>query len=92
MTKEQYRGDPNLRRWIFKLDKKLRLNLTLHHIHFGFRHLHTCAVGELKVISDSNNKQVFKYCGIHSNMINYPQNRNVHIFLTNLDDRPALLG
>ena len=38
---------------MFILDEKLRLNLTFHHIHFGFRHLHTCFVGEVRVVSRS---------------------------------------
>ena len=67
---------------IFMLDKKLRLNLTLHHIPFEFRHLRTCSVGEVRVVSHSKNEQVFRYCGIHSNMITYPQNTHVSIFLT----------
>ena len=66
---------------IFILDEQLRLNLTFQHIHFGFRHLHTCSVGEVRVVSHSRKEQVFKYCGIHSNMILYPQSRNVSIFL-----------
>ena len=66
---------------IFILDEQLRLNLTFHHIHFGFRHLHTCSVGEVRVVSHSKTKQVFRYCGIHSSMILYPQSRNVSIFL-----------
>ena len=66
---------------IFILDEQLRLNLTFHHIHFGFRHLHTCSVGEVRVVSYSKTEQVFRYCGIHSNMILYPQSRNVSIFL-----------
>ena len=65
---------------IFTLHEKLRLNLTFLHIHFGFRHLHTCTVGEVRVVSHSKNKQVFRYCGIYSNMILYPQDRNVSIF------------
>ena len=70
---------------IFILDEKLCLNLTFHHIHFGFRHLHTCSVGEVRVVSHSKNEQVFRYCGIHSNMINYPQNRHVSIFLPTVE-------
>ena len=66
---------------IFMLHEKLRLNLTFLHIHFEFRQLCTCSVGEVRVVSHSKNKQVFRYCGIHSNMIHYPQNRNVSIFL-----------
>ena len=69
---------------IFLLDKKLRLNITFHYIHFGVRHLHTCSVGEVRVVSHSKNKQVFRYCGIHSNMINYPQNRKVTMFVPTL--------
>ena len=65
----------------FSLDKKLCLNLTFLHIHFEFRKLHTCSVGEVRVVSHSKHNQVFRYCGIHSNMIHYPQNRNVSIFL-----------
>ena len=68
----------------FILDEKLCLNLTFHHIHFGFRHLHTCSVGEVRVVSHSKNIEVFRYCGIHSNMIHYPQNRKVSIFLPTL--------
>ena len=70
---------------IFLLDKKLRLNITFLHIHFGFMHLHTCSVGEVRVISHSKNVQIFRYCGIHSNMINYPQNRKVTMFVPTLD-------
>ena len=70
---------------IFLLDKKLRLNIKFHHIHFGFMHLHTCSVGEVRVISHSKNKQIFRYCGIHSNMINYPQNRKVTMFVPTFD-------
>ena len=54
-------------RILFFLDRKLQLNLTFHHIHFGFRNLHDCTVGQVKVISHSSVKQVFRYCGIHSN-------------------------
>ena len=69
---------------LFTLNEKLCLNLTFHQIYFGFRHLHSCAVGEVRVISHSKNEQVFRYCGIHSNMINYPQNRKVSILLTTI--------
>ena len=69
---------------MFILDEKLCLNLTFHHIHFGFRHLHTCSVGEVRVVSHSKNIEVFRYCGIHSNMIHYPQNKKVSIFLPTL--------
>ena len=62
---------------MFILDERLRLNLTFQHIYFRFQNLHDCTVGEVRVISHSPNMQVFKYCGRHSNMINYPQNRNV---------------
>ena len=37
----------------------------------------------MRVISYSPNVQEFRYCGIHSNMINYPQGRNVSIIITN---------
>ena len=68
----------------FTLNEKLHLNLTFHQIYFGFRHLHSCAVGEVRVISHSKNKQVFRYCGIYSDMTNYPQNGKVSIFLTTI--------
>ena len=77
---------------MFVLDEKLCLNLTFHHIHFGFRHLHTCSVGEVRLIIHSKNKQVFRYCGIHSNMINYPQNRKVSIFFPTITERRKILG
>ena len=67
---------------VFVLDRKLRLNLTFHHIHFGFRNLHDCSVGQVTVISHSNMEQVHKYCGIYSNLINYPQNRYVSVTST----------
>ena len=73
-------------RIMFILDERLRLNLTFQHIYFGFQNLHDCSVGEVRVISHSPNMQVFKYCGIHSNLINYPQNKNVSIILTSLAD------
>ena len=69
---------------LFTLNKNLCLNLTFLQIHFGFRHLHTCAVGEVRVTSHTTNKEGFRYCGIQSNIINYPQNRKVSIFLTTL--------
>ena len=40
------------------MDKKLCLNLTFYHIHFGYRHLHTCSVGDIRLISHSKNEQV----------------------------------
>ena len=67
---------------MFVLDRKLRLNLTFHHIHFGFRNLHDCSVGQVTVISHSKMRQVYRYCGIYSNLINYPQNRNVSVTST----------
>ena len=67
---------------MFVLDRKLRLNLTFHHIHFGFRNLHDCSVGQLAVISHSTVRQVYRYCGIYSNLINYPHNSNVSITST----------
>ena len=67
---------------MFVLDRNLHLNLTFHHIHFGFRNLHDCSVGQLAVISHSTERQVYRYCGIYSNLINYPQNRNVSITST----------
>ena len=67
----------------FLLDVKLCLNLTFHQIHLEFRHLYSCAVCEVRVMSKSSDKhQDFRYCGIHSNMINYPQNINVYLYLT----------
>ena len=71
-------------RIMFILDERLRLNLTFQHIYFGFRNLHDCSVGEMRVISHSPVMQIFKYCGIHSNLINYPQNKNVSIILTSI--------
>ena len=68
---------------MFILDTNLRLNLTFHHIHFGFRHLHTCSVGEVRVVSHSKNKQV---------LINYPQNRNISIFFPTITYRRKTLG
>ena len=44
---------------MFILDEKLRLNLTFHHIHFGFRHLHTSSVGEVRVVSHSKKYRSF---------------------------------
>ena len=71
----------------FFLDAKLRLNLTFHLIHLEFRHLYNCAVGEIRVISEVADKyQNFKYCGIHSNMINYPQTRYVYLYLIRGDE------
>ena len=95
----RYRGEPPYRipgiitghhpgkedRIIFLLNKKLHLNITFYRIHFGLWHLHTCSVGEVRVVSHPKDKQVFRYCGIHSNMINYPQNRKVTMFVPTLD-------
>ena len=67
---------------MFVLDRKLRLNLTFHHIHFGFRNLHDCSVGQVTVISYSLMRQMYRYCGIYSNLINYPQSRNVSVTST----------
>ena len=76
---------------MFILDERLHLNLTFQLIYFRFQNLHDCTVGEVRVICDSPNMQVFKYCGMHSNLINYPQNRNVSIILTLLTD-PRIKG
>ena len=67
---------------MFVLDRQLHLNLTFHHIHFGFRNLHGCSVGQVTVISHSKIRQVYRYCGIYSNLINYPQSRNVSVTST----------
>ena len=89
-------GDPERKleedKIMFILHEKLRLNLTFYQIYFRFRHFHTCSLGEVKVISHSKNQQVFRYCGIHSNMINYPENRNVSVYLPRVTVRRKLSG
>ena len=79
---EENRVYPIFRIQLF-LDVKLRLNLTFHQIHLEFRHLHNCAVGEIRVISESDDDkhEDFRYCGIHSYLINYPQHRYVYLYL-----------
>ena len=80
------RASPTLK-ITFLLDERLRLNLTFHHIRFTFRRFSTCALGEVRVVSHSKNKQVYRYCGIHSNVVNYPQNRHVSLFFPRISSR-----
>ena len=71
--------------WIFTLDKQLRLNITFTHIRIVISHLDTCYIGNVTVGTfdpSENSKFEFVYCGIMSNIPNYPKMRNVDIMVS----------
>ena len=71
--------------WIFTLDKQLRLNITFTHIRIVISHFDTCYIGNVTVRTfdlSENSKFQFVYCGIHSNIPNYPKTKNVDIMVS----------
>ena len=71
--------------WIFTLDKQLRLNITFTHIRIVINNLDTCYIGNVTVRTfdpSENSKFQFVYCGILSNIPNYPKMRNVDIIVS----------
>ena len=71
--------------WIFALDRQLRLNITFTHIRIVISHLDTCYIGNVTVGTfdpSKNSKFKFVYCGILSNIPNYPKMRNVDIMVS----------
>ena len=66
--------------WQFYLSRYFRLNITFECISLKFGQLYHCYFGNLSITSFSNTlSQSFQYCGIHSNMINYPQYQNIDL-------------
>ena len=71
--------------WIFTLDKQLRLNITFVHVRILISYLDTCHVGNVTVETfdpSENSKFKFVYCGIMSNIPNYPKMRNANIMVS----------
>ena len=56
--------------WQFKLDTKLRLNITLRHLKFAYYHNYKCFVGSVHISSHFN--WSIEYCGVLSNITSYP--------------------
>ena len=66
--------------WKFHLYKDLRLNISFKYIYIAYGKLYHCYIGKISV--NSNNKkqnQQFNYCGIYSDMENYPRFNNIDI-------------
>ena len=71
--------------WIFTLDKQLRLNITFAHVRILINYLDTCYIGNVTVgmfDRSENSKFKFVYCGIMSNIPNYPKMTNVDIMVS----------
>ena len=71
--------------WIFTLDKQLRLNITFAYVRILISYLDTCYIGNVTVETfdpSENSKFKFVYCGIMSNIPNYPKMRNVGIMFS----------
>ena len=63
---------------IFNINNQLRLNLTFPFIYIIFKHLHDCPIGKLHIVSAGQN---YTFCGIYSNMVNYPPGNSVNIYV-----------
>ena len=71
--------------WLFTLDKQLRLNITFTHIRIVMGYLDTCYIGNVTVRTfdpRDNSKYEFFYCGIFSDIPNYPKMKDVDIILS----------
>ena len=69
----------------FTLHRRLNLNLTFYQIAFKFRNLYDCSVGNVQVVNYSpEGPQYFMFCGIHSNLINYPDSSNVTLLISGI--------
>ena len=69
----------------FNVHRRLNLNLTFYQIAFQFRNLYDCSVGNVQVVNYSpGGPQYFKFCGIHSNLINYPDSSNVKLIISSI--------
>ncbi len=81
--------------WLFALDANLRLNLSFHHVSIQYMNLQSCLMGYFVVgsardllcgkIQGSKYKDTggqFKYCGTHSQFINYFPHRRVKVLVS----------
>ena len=69
--------------WKFLLDKHLNINLTFEYIHISINNNFECYIGKLEIKDLHNNNSSFVYyCGIHSNMITYPNFQYVNLQLS----------
>lgn len=67
--------------WIFLLDKRLRLNLTIHYIYLSFQ---VCTLGKLQFVckeTQKKDKKEVHYCGTHSNFATYFSSSAVNLSL-----------
>ena len=70
----------------FNLHCRLNLNLTFYQIAFKFRNLYDCSVGNVQVVNYSPGEpKYFKFCGIHSNLIIYPDSSNVKLIISSIN-------
>ena len=69
--------------WKFLLDKLLNINLTFEYIHISIKNNLECDIGKLEIkdLNNNNSGSVY-YCGIHSNMIAYPNFQYVNLQLS----------
>ena len=72
--------------WSFKLLDHLRLNISIEIMKFIYLfHFHECVIGRIVISSEGKlerAKDKFDYCGIKSNVVNYPRYPNAHIAVT----------
>ena len=64
---------------IFNLYPLHRLNITFYHIQINYMNLYKCFIGNVSIIS--NNKYIATFCGIHSQLLNYPPNKEIEIYI-----------
>ena len=68
-----YRKSRKHHTWKFYMDQALRLNITFQTIYIAYMNLYECFTGHVLVESFlSGMKFQYRYCGMLSNIINYP--------------------
>ena len=71
------------RKWIFKLDRKLKANVTFEYIHIYINYLYLCKIGTVRVESfEYSEEWTHTYCGFQSTLICFPPHRNVEIYFS----------
>ena len=73
---------------IFNINNHLRLDLTFPFIYIIFKHLHDCPIGKLHIVSAGQN---YIFCGIYSNMVNYPPGNSVNIYVNTFIENATVL-
>ena len=64
---------------IFSLYLLHRLYITFYHIQINYMNLYKCFIGNVSIIS--NKKYIVTYCDIHSQILTYPPNQEVDVYI-----------